>query len=76
MPAESFPTQQLAKLMADRFRGRRDAYAVRRKDPDRDGKHPFHPARSTDRCDLPLTAGALEDHINGGATVGMYPRLV
>jgi hypothetical protein len=62
----------LADLLNSKFKGRQNAYAIRRSMPDGKGKYPYCPARTPDRRDLPLTKSAIEAHLRGEDRIGIY----
>ena len=76
--AANSPAAEKISLFKRLFRGRHDVYAVRWEYPD--GRTGYAPA-SRSRSDrergafLPLTDEALQDHLNGRRTIGIYPLL-
>jgi hypothetical protein len=72
MKLDSARIPQIAGLLNSNFQGRQDAYAIRSRQPDVMGKHPYHPARTPDICDLPLETSVVERHLSGEDRVGIY----
>lgn len=75
------PMEAKVALVRALFRGREDVYAVRWTS-DRSGRSGYAPAikgrwgaDQRARSYLPLTSDAIEDHLLGKATIGVYPLL-
>ena len=72
MMLDSQTVAQLSLLFPHKFKGRRDAYAVRRDQANFKGNHPYIPARTPGGSDIPLTPEVLARHIQHETTIGIY----